>query len=99
MSKSHSVLPIAPGLSHCWHHLMPFCFALALICFWLDLIVQFTLEFSLSCAGLCKVSTEDGDCVISYIVVLTAETEGNCFYIILSILLVWCRSDLLNVSL
>ena len=32
-------------------------------------------------------------------VVLIAETEGNCFYIILSILLVWRRSDLFNVSL
>ena len=37
MSKSHSVLPIVPGLLHCWYHLMPFCFALALICFWLNL--------------------------------------------------------------
>ena len=55
----------APGLFHCWHQLMPFCFALALICFWLNLIVQFTSEFSLSCADLCKVSTEDGDHVIS----------------------------------
>ena len=32
-------------------------------------------------------------------VVLIAEIEGNCFYIILSILLVWHRSDLFNVSL
>ena len=25
---SHALfLPIAPGLLHCWHHLMPFCFA------------------------------------------------------------------------
>ena len=55
----------APGLFHCWHQLMPFCFALALICFWLNLIVQFTSEFSLSCADLCKVSTEDGDRVLS----------------------------------
>ena len=55
----------APGLFHCWHQLMPFCFALALICFWLNLIVQFTSEFSLSCADLCKVSTEDGDHAIS----------------------------------
>ena len=89
----------APGLFHCWHQLMPFCFALALICFWLNLIVQFTSEFSLSCAGLCKVNTEEGDHVISQMVVLIAEIEGNCFYIILSILLVWRRSDLFNVSL
>ena len=32
-------------------------------------------------------------------VVRIAEIEGNCFYIILSILLVWHRSDLFNVSL
>ena len=38
---------------------------LALICFWLHLVVQFTSEFSSSCADLCKVSTEDGDHVIS----------------------------------
>ena len=42
----------APGLFHCWHQLMPFCFALALICFWLNLIVQFTLEFCLTCSLL-----------------------------------------------
>ena len=34
-------------------------------CYWLNLIVQFISEFSLSCADLCKVSTEDGDHVIS----------------------------------
>ena len=99
MSKSRSVLSIAPGLLHFWHHPMLFCFALALICFWLNLIVQFTSEFSLSYAGLCNVSTEDGDHVISQIVVFIAEIERNCFYIILSKLLVWCRSDLFNVSL
>ena len=60
-----SILPIAPGLLHFWHHFMPLCFALALICFWLNLIVQFTSELSLSCVELCKVSTEDGDHVIS----------------------------------
>ena len=32
-------------------------------------------------------------------VVLIAEIEGNCFYIIFSIVLVWRRSDLFNVSL
>ena len=32
-------------------------------------------------------------------VVLIAEIEGNCFYIIFSILLVWHWSDLFNVSL
>ena len=32
-------------------------------------------------------------------VVLISEIEGNCFYIILSILLVWYRSDWFNVSL
>ena len=32
-------------------------------------------------------------------VVLIAKIEGNCFYIIFSILLVWRRSDLLNLSL
>ena len=48
-SKSCSVLPIAFGLLNCWHHLMPFCFALALICFWLNVIFQFTSAFSLSC--------------------------------------------------
>ena len=78
---------------------MPFFFALALICSWLNLIVQFMSEFSLSCADLCKVSTESGDHVISWIVVLIAEIEGNYFYIILSILLAWRRSDLFNVSL
>ena len=78
---------------------MPFCFALALICFWLNLIVQFTSEFSLSCTDLCKVSTEDSDHVVSLMVVLIAEIEGNYFYIIFSILLVWRRSDLFNVSL
>ena len=41
-----------------------FCFALALICFWLNLILQFTSEFSLSCAELCKVSPDDSDHVI-----------------------------------
>ena len=65
LSKLHSILPIAPGLLHCWHHLMLFCFVFALICFWLRLIVQFTFEFSLSCTDLCKVSTEDSDHVIS----------------------------------
>ena len=99
MSKSCSILPIAPGLLHCWHHLIPFYFAFAIICFWLNLIVQFASEFSLSCTDQCKVSTEDSDHVLSYMVVLTAEIEGNCFYIIFSILLVWCRSDLFNVSL
>ena len=78
---------------------MPFSFAFAFICFWLNLIVQFMSEFSLSCADLCKVSTESGDHVISWIVVLIAEIEGNYFYIILSILLAWRRSDLFNVSL
>ena len=78
---------------------MPFFFALALICFWLNLIVQFMSEFSLSCADLCKVSTESGDHVISWIVVLIAEIEGNYFYITLSILLAWRRYDLFNVSL
>ena len=78
---------------------MPFCSALALICFWLNLIVQLTSEFSLSCTELCKVSTEDSDHVISQMVVLIAEIEGNCFYLIFSIVLVWHRSDLLNVSL
>ena len=38
---------------------------LCIICFWLNLIVQFTSEFSLSFADLCKVSIEDGDHVIS----------------------------------
>ena len=63
--QSRSVPSIAPGLLHCWHNLKPFCFALTLICFWFNSIVQFTSEFSLSCADLCKVSTEDGDHVIS----------------------------------
>ena len=57
-----------------------------------------TSEFSLSCADLCKVSTEDSDHVISQMALLVAEIEGNCFQIILSILLVWRRSDLFNVS-
>ena len=63
------------------------------------MIVQFISEFSLSCADLCKVSTEDGNHVISLIVVLIAEIEGNCFYITFSIVLVWHRSDCFNVSL
>ena len=78
---------------------MPFCFALALICFWLNLIVQFTSEFSLSFTDLCKVSTEDSDHVNSWMVVLIAEIEGSRFYIIRSILLLWRRSGLFNVSL
>ena len=57
--------PIASGLLYCWHHLIPLCFALALIYFWLNLVVQFTSEFSLSCANLCKVSTDDSDHVMS----------------------------------
>ena len=65
LSKSRSILPIALGLLHYWHHLMLFCFAIALICFWPNLTVQFTSEFSLSCIDLCKVSTEDSDHVIS----------------------------------
>ena len=77
---------------------MPFCFALALICFWVNLIVQFTSQFSLSCADLCKVSIEDGDHVISDHV-LNADIEGNYFFIILSRLLVWRRSDWFSVSL
>ena len=34
-----------------------------------------------------KVSTEDSDHVISYMVVLIIDIEGNCFYIIFSVLL------------
>ena len=45
--------------------LIPFCFALAFICFWLNLIVQFTSEFSLSCTNLCKLNTGDSDHIIS----------------------------------
>ena len=56
-------LPTAPGLLHCWHHLMPFCLILALICFCLNLIVQFTLEFEFELHW--SVSTEDSDHVIS----------------------------------
>ena len=78
---------------------MSFCLALALIGFWLSLIVQFTSEFSLSYTDLCKVSTEDSDHVISVMVVLIAQIEGNCFYVIFSILLVSDMSDLVNVSL
>ena len=66
---------------------MSFCFTLALTCFWLNLMVQFTSEFSLSCTDLCKVSTGYSDHVISYMVVFIAEIEGNCFYIIFSIYL------------
>ena len=99
LSKSRFVIPITAGLLHCWHHFMPFCFALSLICFWLNLIVRITSELSLSCADLRKVSTEEDDHVISQILVLVAEIEGNCFYITLSILLVWDKSGLFNVSL
>ena len=99
LSKSRSILPIAPGLLHCWHHLMSFCIALSLICFWLNLIVQFTSKFGLSCTDLYKVSTEDSVHVISQMVVLIAKIEGNCFYVIFSILLVWRIFDLFNVSL
>ena len=70
-----------------------------LICFWLNLIVQFTSEFSLSCTDLCKLNTEDSDHVISQMVVLIAAIEGNCFYIIFSIIIVWRRSDFFNISL
>ena len=103
LSKSRSILPIAPGLLHCCHHLMLFCVALTLICFLLNLIVRFTSEFSLSCTDLCKVSTENShfmtDHVFSQMVVLIARIEDNCFYVIFSILLVWRMSDLFNVSL
>ena len=37
----------------------------AVICFWLNLILQFTSEFSLSYTDLCKVSSEDSHNVIS----------------------------------
>ena len=47
------VMPIAPGMLYSWDHLIPFRFTLALTCLWLNLIVQFTSEFSLSCTGLC----------------------------------------------
>ena len=86
---------------HCQHHLVLFCFPLALICFWFNLIVQFTSEFSLCCTDLCKVSIEDRDHVSSQIAFIT-EIEGNCFYVIFSILLLWCKSDLftpLNITL
>ena len=43
LTKSRSIPPIEPGLLHCWHHLMLFCFAFALICFWLNFVVQFTV--------------------------------------------------------
>ena len=99
LNKSHFILPIAPGLLLCCYHLMAFCFALALISFWFNLIVQFTSEFSLCCIDLCKVSNEDSDHVISQMVVLMAQIEHNFFYIIFSILLVQCRYDLLNTSL
>ena len=99
LSKARSILSITPGLLHCWNHFMPFCFTFALISFWLNLIVQFTSELSLSCTDLYKVSTEDSDHVISQMVVLVAKIEGNCLYIIFSILLVWYRSDLFNVRL
>ena len=56
-SKSCSVLPIAFGLLNCWHHLMPFCFALALICFWLNVIFQFTSAFSLTCTREFELAT------------------------------------------
>ena len=87
MSMLRSILPTAPGLSHCWYHLMLFCFAFVLICFWINLIVHFTSEFNLSCTDLCKASTDDGDQVISLMVVFIAEIKCNYFYVILSILL------------
>ena len=65
LSKSRSIPPIAAGLLHCWHHLIRFCFALALIWSWLNLTVKSTSEFSLSCTDLCKVSAEDSHHVIS----------------------------------
>ena len=60
------------------------------ICFWLNFIVQSRSECSLSCTNLyklSKLSTEDSDHVIWLMVVLIAEIEDNCFYIIFSILL------------
>ena len=93
LSKSRSNLPIAPGLLHCWRHLRFFYFAFALICFWLNLIVQFTSKFRLSCTDLCKVSTENSDHVISQMIVLIAKIHGNCFKIIFNISLVWHRFD------
>ena len=65
LSKSCSILSIADSLLHCWHQLMSFCFAFALNCFWLNFIVQFTLEFILICTDMRKVCTEDSDHVIS----------------------------------
>ena len=62
-------------------------------------MVQFTSEFSLSCFDLCKVSTEDSDHVILKMIILIAEIEGNYFYIIFNIILVWRKSDLFIVSM
>ena len=62
-------------------------------------MVQFTSEFSLSCFHRCKVSTEDSDHVILKMIILIAEIEGNYFYIIFNIILVWRKSDLFNVSM
>ena len=99
LSKSRSILPIGPGLLHCWHHLMQFCLVFALICFWLNLIFQFTLEFSQIPTVLCNVNTEDSDHVISQMAVLISEIEGNCFCKIFSVVHVWRSSDLINVIL
>ena len=55
LSKSSSILPVVPGLLH---HLILFCFTLALLYFWLTLIVWFTSAISLICTDLCKVSNK-----------------------------------------
>ena len=55
--------------------------------------------FNLSCTDLCKASAEDGDQIISLMVVFSAEIKCNCLYVILSILLVSHRSDLVSISL
>ena len=65
LSKSRSILPIVPSLLQFQHHLTLFCFTFAFIYFWLNLLVQFTSEFSLSCIDLCKVSIEESNHVIS----------------------------------
>ena len=82
MTKSRSILPVAPGLLHCWHHLMTFCFAHAFICFWLSLIVQFTSAFrvTLACAEV------EGHCFYIIFSIVIVWRRSDLFNVICRLL-------------
>ena len=86
--------PIVPDLLHRWRYLMPFCFLHAFICFW----GQFSLHkhsvwVAMTCSKLALRT-----------VIMSFERwlfllKVIAYIHIFSIILVWCRSDLFNVSL